>query len=99
MRNLSGALVLSILPVAALAGDDAAVTREIGETGFTYELFEESVAHVDLETCPDGFDDETQFCRLTLAEEQANVFVFTLEGTQPLVAIRSYPLTGQGLPF
>ncbi|MEQ8903211.1 MAG: hypothetical protein RID11_05560 [Roseovarius sp.] len=63
----------------------------------TYELFEHTVEHADLAGCPPEFDAGTQFCRMTLADERAHVFVFDLEGDQPLQAVKSYELS-EGLP-
>ncbi|WP_299934093.1 hypothetical protein [uncultured Pelagimonas sp.] len=66
---------------------------------FTYEVFEQAVDHVDLESCPAAFDPEVVFCRMTLASEMANVFVFAFDGDQPLLAIKSYELDEDFLPF
>jgi len=64
-----------------------------------YELFETAVPHVDLATCPAQFDPEAVFCRMTLVNDMAHVFVFDLEGNQPLLAIKSYELGDGFLPF
>lgn len=66
---------------------------------FTYEVFEQAVDHVDLESCPAEFDPEVVFCRMTLASEMANVFVFSFDGEQPLLAVKSYELDDDFLPF
>lgn len=63
----------------------------------TYELYETSIEHADLPGCPEGVDEERHFCRLTLAAEREHVFVFALDGDQPLVAVHSYDLEA-GLP-
>ncbi|MDT8328077.1 MAG: hypothetical protein RQ750_11955 [Roseovarius sp.] len=63
----------------------------------TYAMFEHSIDHVDLAGCPDGFDVDKTFCRLTLADDSAHVFVFEHGGDQPMVALRSYDLS-KGLP-
>ncbi|KPP87801.1 MAG: hypothetical protein HLUCCO07_02925 [Rhodobacteraceae bacterium HLUCCO07] len=65
----------------------------------TYEIFEHSVGHVDLATCPEGFDNDKVFCRLTVAEERAHVFAFAFEGDQLLQAIRSYEFDEEFLNF
>lgn len=67
--------------------------------GFTYEVFEASIDHADLEDCPVDFDSDANFCRLTLANEQAHVFVFSYDGDQPLLAVKSYDLGDGFLPF
>lgn len=66
---------------------------------FTYDVFEQSVDHVDLENCPAEFDPEVVFCRMTLASEMANIFVFSFDGDQPLLAVKSYELGEDFLPF
>jgi len=66
---------------------------------FTYEVFEQSVDHVDLENCPTEFDPDVVFCRMTLASEMANIFVFAFDGDQPLLAVKSYELGEDFLPF
>ncbi|WP_294607076.1 hypothetical protein [Roseovarius sp.] len=63
----------------------------------TYELFEHSIDHVDLAGCPEEFDPDTSFCRLTLADGNAHVFVFDNGADQPMLAVRSYDLS-KGLP-
>lgn len=91
-----------------LAGTGAAASGP-GEThggvayleggAFIYEVFEQAVDHVDLENCPAEFDPEVVFCRMTLASEMANVFVFSFDGDQPLLAVKSYELGSDFLPF
>lgn len=66
---------------------------------FTYEAFETSVEHVDLEGCPVEFDAEANFCRMTLAADMAHVFVFAYDGDQPLLAVKAYELDDGFLPF
>ena len=92
---------LCLAPFAAFATDtDTAKTPEtviLDTSGFTYELFEYTVEHADLATCPEGFDPDEMFCRLTLAADMAHVFVFSLDGDQPLVAVQSHELF-EGLP-
>jgi len=95
-KSILPALV-SILFGAAAVGATSTDTVENGV--LTYTLFEHAVEHADLETCPTGYDDNAVFCRLTLANEQAHVFVFSHEGDQPLVAIQAFELTDTGLTF
>ena len=84
--------LLTLLGSIAMA---ETVTLDNGR--MTYEIFEHSVEHADLPGCPEGLDEDLYFCRLTLAAERAHVFVFALDGDQPLVALRSYDLE-EGLP-
>ena len=87
------------LGLAALisVGAVAVSADEAVEGRMTYALFEQTVEHADLAGCPSEFDTETQFCRMTLADERAHVFVFDLERDQPLQAVKSYDLA-EGLP-
>jgi hypothetical protein len=71
----------------------------LGNGVFSYEVFESSVTHSDLETCPAEFDPDAVFCRLTLANDRANVFVFAFTGDQPLLAVKHYDLGDGFLPF
>ena len=66
---------------------------------FTYEVFEVSVEHADLATCPDGLNNDQVFCRLTIAADQAHIFVFSYDGDQPLTQVRSYELEDGVLSF
>lgn len=74
-------------------------TAYLGNGVFSYEVFEASVEHVDLDGCPAEFDTDVVFCRMTLASDLAHVFVFAYDGAQPLLAIKSYELTDGFLPF
>lgn len=92
---------ITTLAIALLAGAAMASTAKgpkiegvtyLDSGKLPYEVFETTVDHVDLEECPDGLDNEAVFCRMTLASEQANVFIFLDEGDQHLIAIKTYPL-------
>lgn len=67
--------------------------------GLPYAVFEAAVEHADLAGCPAGFDTEKVFCRLTIANDAAHVFVFSWEGEQQLQAVRTYALGDGFLPF
>jgi hypothetical protein len=81
------------------AGAGPAGTLWLPGGALTYAVFEETVAHADLASCPADFDPDAVFCRLTIAAEAANVFVFLFEGDQALVAVKRYPLDEGVLPF
>lgn len=95
--------------LATLALTGAALASGPGEThhdgtaylanGLTYEIFETAIEHVDLEGCPAEFDADANFCRMTLAADLAHVFVFSYDGDQPLLAVKSYELGDGFLPF
>ena len=104
LNTVAAAAVLSL---AFGGGADASSAKRAGAEGvdwieggvLTYEVFEFSVDHVDLENCPAGLDPEAVFCRMTLAAEQANVWIFDQTGDQPLLAVKHYPLDENFLPF
>lgn len=103
-RTTAAALILAGLAAAALAS--APGERKGGEAAaflegsvMTYAIFEEAVAHADLPACPADLDPDRVFCRLTLANDAAHVFVFALEGDQPLLAVRHHPLDRTTLRF
>ena len=56
----------------------------------TYETFEVSVPHVDLDDCPDSLAKAEVFCRATLANDQVHVFAFSEAGDAPLVGFASF---------
>ncbi|MCB6177279.1 hypothetical protein LHP98_03945 [Rhodobacter sp. Har01] len=78
-------LFATLLPLPALA-QEAPPTLP-----FTYAMFEESVPHVDLDVCPVPLDGPDRFCRMTSQLATLNVFVFSDQGDQPLIAYRSWP--------
>lgn len=100
---LSLTLASGLLATAAAASGPgethAGGTAYLANGQFTYEVFEASVEHVDLEGCPAEFDTDKVFCRMTLAADLAHVFVFALDGAQPLLAVKSYELGDGFLPF
>lgn len=103
MRFLASIAFATLISTAALASGPGEYhktgTNYLPNGVLSYEKFEASVPHVDLEGCPAEFDPEAVFCRMTLATEMAHVFVFDYEGDQPLLAIKSYELTDGFLPF
>ncbi|WP_425090296.1 hypothetical protein [Tropicimonas sp. S265A] len=98
--TLFTALVLPCSALASGAGDvEHGGTNYLANAVFTYELFEATVDHVDLVNCPVEFDPDAVFCRMTLASEMANVFVFSFDDAQPPLAVKSYDLEGDFMPF
>ncbi|MCL3881048.1 hypothetical protein [Marivita sp. GX14005] len=93
------ALFTAIASLAAASGSGAPGTHEVNGGAFTYEAFETAVAHADLAECPAPFDNDTAFCRLTLKDDMAHVFVFSLDGDQPLIAVQSRDLNDGLLSF
>ncbi|MBL4927452.1 hypothetical protein [Fuscibacter oryzae] len=85
MLRLALVAVLSALPIAALADGKA-------PEAFTlkYEMFEQGIAHVDLQVCPEPLQAPGRFCRATLINGMINVFAFDEKGDQPLVGFQSW---------
>lgn len=81
------ALLALSVPAAAHAGAADAGTAPLA---LTYDTFEQAVAHVDLEVCPEPLAAPGRFCRATLVNGMINVFAFSDEGDQPLVAVQSW---------
>ena len=101
-RLLAAALLLAAATPALASGPGESHAEGVaylpgGSLG--YATFETAVAHVDLEGCPAEFDPDAVFCRMTLANEMAHVFVFSFDGDQPLLAVKDYELTDGFLPF
>lgn len=94
---------LCTLPAAASGpGENKSASGDVtyvGAARMTYKIYEASVPHVDLGSRPIQFDQDSVFCRMNLAAEMANIFVFRIEGDQPLLAIKSYALDDDFLPF
>jgi len=93
MRFATTLTAICLIGSAALASGPGAKKHAEGVNYLpggvmTYELFEASVDHIDLEYCPKHFDSEAVFCRMTTAAEQINIFVFDYEGDQPLLAVQ-----------
>lgn len=84
MRSTAAALLLSVLPAPLAAGPDAPLV-------LVYPVFEEAVPHIDLPECPPAVAAGNRFCRLTLGADALQVWVFSVEGDQPLVALARYP--------
>jgi hypothetical protein len=79
-----------VLVLAAFATASPALADE-PPLPFTYEYFEAAVVHVDLAQCPESLAAEGRYCRVTVVNDQINVFAFSEAGDQPLVAFRSWP--------
>ncbi|MDO5646563.1 hypothetical protein [Paracoccus sp. (in: a-proteobacteria)] len=67
-------------------------TAAMAQGVLTYDVFEHAIDHADLTDCPADLAGDDRFCRATLHNEDLNVFVFSLDGDQPLIAVKSYPL-------
>lgn len=92
-----------LMPCLALASGKPTEKHDgtvyLPNAAMTYEVFEATIAHADLERCPLEFDSNVVFCRIAMANEQAHVFVFGHAGESPLMAVKSYELGDGFLPF
>ncbi len=82
---------MKLLPtsvVAILLAAPAAIAADAPT--YTYEEFESSVVHLDLETCPDALAAEGVFCRASVANEAVHVYAFSEIGDLPMVGFMSY---------
>ncbi len=57
---------------------------------YVYADFEVSVAHIDLETCPEGLAQGDVICRVTMHDDALHVYVFEAEGERPFISVHSY---------
>ncbi len=65
----------------------------------SYAAFEASVPHADMVDCPAALAAPDRFCRMTLAAETVSVWVFALEGEQPLLALQPYDIEELTIEF
>lgn len=86
-QSLFAAVVMaaSALPSFAQAEDSPPAALP-----FTYEIFEQSVPHLDLAVCPAPLAGPERFCRFTAQSDGLNVFVFSEAGDQPLIGFQSW---------
>lgn len=76
---ITAAICLMTLPVVA---------QEPGR--YVYADFEVSVAHIDLETCPEALAQGDVICRVTMHDEALHVYVFEAEGARPFISVHSF---------
>ncbi len=68
-------------------------TTAHGETPpmpLTYDIFEASVAHLDLESCPTGLPQQEVFCRAAFLNDTVHVFAFADDGDSPMVGYAAF---------
>lgn len=63
---------------------------EIQPLPMTYEIFEASVAHLDLETCPEGLPQSGSFCRAAVLYDMIHVFAFAEDGDSVLTGYAAF---------
>jgi hypothetical protein len=56
----------------------------------TYATFEFAVPHLDLPACPADLARDGVFCRASTGNDAVHVFVFSQQGEQCLVTVKSY---------
>ena len=76
---VAGGMVVAAMPVVAEE-----------KCSFSYEAFEFSVPHIDLDECPAALNAKEAFCRAGIAGDQLHVFVFSEKGDRCLIAMNSY---------
>ena len=65
------------LAVASIAGP--AFAADDDTCPLSYEVFEYSVPHTDMEECPAAMESEGTFCRVAVVAEVATIFAFSEE--------------------
>ena len=85
---------MRILILAGLIGLGSMAQAGTEALPLTYEAFEVSVPHMDLENCPSGMDVANAFCRATLHHEEFHVFAFSYDDESPLVGFKTYSAEG-----
>ena len=68
-------------------------TTAYGDTApmpLTYAIFEASVPHLDLASCPEGLPQTGSFCRAAVLHDMVHVFAFAEDGDSPLVAYAAF---------
>jgi hypothetical protein len=69
----------------------AATTAAFADTlPLSYEAFEVSIPHFDLEDCPTSMNVDNGFCRATFHSEEVHIFAFSYDGDSPLIAFKSF---------
>lgn len=92
-----------LYPVSLLAG--AFILASAGspvraETcSLTYEIFEFSVAHLDLDECPNTELADAAFCRANIGSDEIHVYYFSNEDDQCLLKVESYSSGDYSLTF
>ena len=88
MRPVLTLLLIALVATPALSQEARTDTPPLA---LTYETFEASVNHIDLPSCPTELAAPDRFCRLTAHQNNLNVFAFSEDGDQLLVAMKVYP--------
>lgn len=83
MKSLFASAAISLSLVTPVLADDHTIT-------LTYEIFEVSIPHSDLEDCPPSMNLKGAFCRLVMHADQFHVYAFAEDGDQPLVAFKTF---------
>ncbi|MDR9485381.1 MAG: hypothetical protein RI566_09420 [Sediminimonas sp.] len=86
--------VKAIALAALLAAPQFVSAEATTPMPLTYEVFEEAIPHIDLETCPSEIAGDDRFCRAVVHHDAINVFAFLYDADSPAVAYRSYPADG-----
>lgn len=77
MKTICASLIAASAGIVALAG--SAVAEDDMQCALSYDVYEMSVPHTDLEECPEQMAAEGMFCRLSVVAEVATIFKFDEE--------------------
>lgn len=91
-------VALALLPLSAFASQPGTAPATPGDglppipapihgagPGMTYALFEATVPHADLSTCPDRWAGHERFCRISVSPSEVTIWVFSEGGDQLLI--------------
>ncbi|MEL6884074.1 MAG: hypothetical protein AAFP87_06155 [Pseudomonadota bacterium] len=85
MRKIAIAFPLFLLISPAIA--------DTPPTALPYAVFEETVPHMDLASCPAALPQTDSFCRVAMGHDAAHVFAFALDGSSPMIGHDVLPLS------
>jgi hypothetical protein len=76
----------------ALCIAGSAAGQAVAQTAcpMTYAAFEFAVPHLDLKACPADLARDGAFCRASTGNDAVHVFVFSQQGDQCLLVVKSY---------
>lgn len=76
--------------LACLAFALGLATPVVAAGSYSYEDFEVSVNHIDLDECPGGLVEGDVFCRVTMMNDAMHVYVFENAGERLFVSVHTF---------
>lgn len=88
IASLAAALGADPASASSVSGAQRSGVSYLEKGVLSYEVFEMSVAHLDLSECPPEFDPDAVFCRYAETDHSGSIFVFSYDGEMPLLAVK-----------